>query len=181
MVRSGANAAVSVERFFEFSILGLVASGFLALAGSDRLDITTVVLTVTTLALRAAGIFPLNIPRRAANLATLAYIAFFPVDYYLLSRDLLAAVIHLLFFLTVAKLLTGRTGRDYAYTAVIAFLQLLVAAVLSSNLNFFVFLALYAVLSPGMEGAAKVQVGRDKVLWVVSRKMVNWLRLHLWW
>lgn len=37
------------------------------------------------------------------------------------------------------------------------------------------------VLSPGMEGAAKVQVGRDKVLWVVSRKLVNWLRLHLWW
>ena len=37
------------------------------------------------------------------------------------------------------------------------------------------------VLSPGMEGAAKIKVGRGKVIWVVSRKIVNWLRLHLWW
>jgi multidrug efflux pump subunit AcrA (membrane-fusion protein) len=38
-----------------------------------------------------------------------------------------------------------------------------------------------ALLSPGMEGAAKVEVDRRNVTWVVTRKMVNWLRLHLWW
>ena len=37
------------------------------------------------------------------------------------------------------------------------------------------------MLSPGMEGAAKVRIGRRNVAWVVSRKMLNWLRLHLWW
>jgi hypothetical protein len=37
------------------------------------------------------------------------------------------------------------------------------------------------MLSPGMEGAAKVHVGSANVAWVVSRKMVNWVRLHLWW
>ncbi len=37
------------------------------------------------------------------------------------------------------------------------------------------------LLSPGMEGAAKVEVDRRNVAWVVTRKMLNWLRLHLWW
>lgn len=36
-------------------------------------------------------------------------------------------------------------------------------------------------LRPGMEGAAKVRVGRGNVTWVFTRKLVNWLRLHLWW
>lgn len=35
-------------------------------------------------------------------------------------------------------------------------------------------------LRPGMEGAAKVNVGRRNILWVYSRKLVNWLRLRLW-
>ena len=33
-----ASAAVSVERFFQLSLLGLVASGYLAVAGSGYLD-----------------------------------------------------------------------------------------------------------------------------------------------
>jgi len=37
------------------------------------------------------------------------------------------------------------------------------------------------LLSPGMEGAAKIEVDRRNVTWVVSRKLINWLRLHLWW
>ena len=38
MPRQDAGAAVSVERFFQFSLLGLVASGYLAVAGSGYLD-----------------------------------------------------------------------------------------------------------------------------------------------
>jgi hypothetical protein len=36
-------------------------------------------------------------------------------------------------------------------------------------------------LRPGMEGASKVKVERRNVTWTVSRKLINWLRLHLWW
>jgi len=36
-------------------------------------------------------------------------------------------------------------------------------------------------LRPGMEGAAKIHVGRRNITWVYTRKLVNWLRLHLWW
>jgi multidrug efflux pump subunit AcrA (membrane-fusion protein) len=36
-------------------------------------------------------------------------------------------------------------------------------------------------LRPGMEGAAKVNVGRRNAVWVISRKLVDWVRLHIWW
>lgn len=36
-------------------------------------------------------------------------------------------------------------------------------------------------LRPGMEGVAKVSVGRRNVTWVASRKLVNWIKLRLWW
>ncbi|HEY2013520.1 MAG TPA: transglutaminaseTgpA domain-containing protein, partial [Bryobacteraceae bacterium] len=63
--------------------------------------------------------------------------------YFLLSREFLGATVHLVFFLAIMKILTAKTSRDHLYTAVIAFLELLAAAILSINFNFFVFLALY--------------------------------------
>lgn len=146
MPRSGPNAAVSVERFFELSILGLVASGFLAVAGSGYLDAATLWLTSVGLLLRALkilGIVRYHLSERFLTVATLAYAGFFPVDYLFLSRGFLEATVHLIFFLAVMKILSATTNRDFLFTSTIAFLELLAAAILSANLNFFLFLALY--------------------------------------
>lgn len=146
MVRSGANAAVSVERFFELSILGLVASGFLAVAGSGYLDFSTLALTSAGLVLRALmilGVVRFQVSERFLTVATLAYAGFFPLDYLFLSRGFLDATVHLVFFLAVMKILSAKTHRDFVFTATLAFLELLAAAILSANLNFFLFLALY--------------------------------------
>jgi transglutaminase-like putative cysteine protease len=150
MPRQNAGAAVSVERFFQFSLLGLVASGYLAVAGSGYLDAPTIALTTAGLLLRAiliCGLVRLNLSDRLTTIVTIAYAAFFVADYLLLSRDFLAATVHLLFFLAVMKILTAKSNRDYLYTAVIAFLELLAAAILSINFNFFVFLALYLLFA----------------------------------
>lgn len=150
MPRQDAGAAVSVERFFQFSLLGLVASGYLAVAGSGYLDVPTVALTTAGLLLRAiliGGLVRLNLSDRFTTIVTVAYAAFFLADYFLLSRDFLDATVHLLFFLAVMKTLTAKSNRDYLYTAVIAFLELLAAAILSINLNFFLFLALYMLFA----------------------------------
>src|SRR5215813_7707421 len=106
MPRQDAGAAVSVERFFQFSLLGLVASGYLAVAGSGYLDTPTIALTAGGLLLRAlaiCGLVRLEISERTTTAVTVAYAAFFVVDYFLLSRDFLAATVHLLFFLAVMK------------------------------------------------------------------------------
>jgi hypothetical protein len=150
MVRPEANAVQSVERFFQFALLGLVTSGYLAVAGSGYLDIPTIALTTAGLIARAlwiCGVFRFEISDRATTVATIAYAGFFLADYLFLSREFLTATVHLLFFLAVMKILTARTNRDYLYTAVIAFLELLAAAILSTNFNFFLFLSLYLLFA----------------------------------
>lgn len=150
MSRPAANAAVSVERFFQFSLWGLVTSGYLAVAGSGFLDTPTVALVGAGLLLRAlqiAGVVRLVISPALVTALTLVYIGFFPLDYLFLSRAFVNATVHLVFFLAVIKILTSSTYRDYLFTATIAFLELLAAAILSTNSNFFLFLALYLLFA----------------------------------
>ena len=35
-------------------------------------------------------------------------------------------------------------------------------------------------LRPGMEGIAKVDVGRRRLLWIWTHEMIDWLRLWAW-
>jgi hypothetical protein len=154
MVRSDASAwpkgRPSVERFFQFSLLGLVASGYLAVAGSGCLDTPTIALTAAGLLLRGLLIAErvrLDVSNRTVTLITLGYIGFFPLDYFLLSRQFPAATVHLVFFLAVTKILTAKTDRDSFYTAAIALAELLAAALLSIDINFLPFLALYLLFA----------------------------------
>src|SRR5262249_37224303 len=104
MPRADASAAVSIERFFQFSLLGLVASGYLAVAGSGYLDAPTILLTAAGLLLRGLLIYDiarLNITERATTIATVAYTGFYVLDYFLLSHEFLSATVHLVFFLAV--------------------------------------------------------------------------------
>ena len=115
-----ASPAVPVERFFQFSLFGLVASGYLAVAGSGYLDAPTVLLTAAGLLLRAlliCGWLRFDISDRTATRATILYSAFYVVDYLLLSREFLTATVHLVFFLAIVKVLTAKTSRDQRVSA----------------------------------------------------------------
>src|SRR5437763_2226447 len=100
MAPRDASPAVPVERFFQFCLLGLVGSGYLAVAGSGYLGTPTVLLTAAGLVRRAlliCGWVRLEISDRAATRATSAYSAFYVVDYLALSRGFLSATVHLVF------------------------------------------------------------------------------------
>jgi protein-glutamine gamma-glutamyltransferase len=143
-------SAAAVEKFFQLSLLGMVASGFLAIAGSGYLDASTTLLMAAGLVLRAAmaaGLLNLEISERTITVLTIAYIGFYPLDYQFLSRDFLKATVHLVFFVAILRILTAKANRDYLYTAVIALLELLAAALLSVQLNFFLFLGLFLLFS----------------------------------
>jgi transglutaminase-like putative cysteine protease len=145
MARQHTAAAASIERFFQFSLLGLVATGYLALAASGSLDAPTMALWAAGLVLRcllAGGVLGWELSERAATRATLAYGGFYLLDYLWFSRTLLGATVHLAFFLAMVKILTARSTRDYLYMAAIAFLELLAAAIVSADSSFFAFLAL---------------------------------------
>ena len=85
-----------VERFFQFSLLGMFASGYFAVLGSGYMDWPTAILTLAALCVRAlmvAGIFNLDkleLPGRAVAALTLLYVGFYPIDYYYISGAILA-------------------------------------------------------------------------------------------
>src|SRR5215472_3864332 len=164
-MRTASSPQLSVERFFQLSLLGLVASGYCAVAGSGYLDAPTVILTGLGLFLRAllvTGAVRFEISDRLVTFVTLAYICFYPVDYYFLSRGFLSATIHLVFYLAVTKILTARTNRDYLYTAAIAFLEILAAAILSASLNFLLFLGMYLLCAIAAFTSAEIRRAMQK-------------------
>lgn len=113
LMRRSTAAVVSVDRFFELALLGLVSSGYLAVVGSGYLDAPTAVLTALGLLLRGllvAGLVRFELSSRLVGVATFAYIGFYPLDYAFISREFLPATVHLVFFLAVMKVLTGRRG-----------------------------------------------------------------------
>jgi transglutaminase-like putative cysteine protease len=140
----------TVERFFEFSLLGMLASGYFAVATSGYLDLPTAVLTLAALCLRtlmAAGILEVQISGGLADVLALSFIAFYPLDYLYVSGAFLPATLHFVFFLLVCKVLTARSTRDFTYLKVLAALELLGAAILSTSLSFFAFLALFLLFA----------------------------------
>jgi len=155
----------SVERFFQFSLLGLVASGFFALAASRYPDRATVILTFAALIARGlgiAGLIKIEIPQKIVTLAAVGYILFFPIDYYFLSGDFLASTVHGVCFLAGVKILTARNTRDYAYTGAVAFIELIGAALLSFEASFFIWLALYIVFAIAAFTSAEIRRGIER-------------------
>jgi transglutaminase-like putative cysteine protease len=143
-----------VDRYFELSLLGLLTAGFLAVAGSGFLDRPTVALVAVGLVLRAMRV---EVPKRVASVAAVVYVAFFGADYYWISRQLLDSTVHLICFLAVVQILTARTNRDYGYTAAIATMELVAAAMLSSSLAFFVFLVLFLLCATAAFTSAEIR------------------------
>ncbi|GAG46433.1 unnamed protein product, partial [marine sediment metagenome] len=36
------------------------------------------------------------------------------------------------------------------------------------------------LMRPGMQGISKIEIGREKLLWIWTRRLVGWLRLFVW-
>ena len=153
------------DRFFEFALLGLLASGFLAVVGSGYLDTPTTAIAAAALILRAlvvAGLMRLELPSGAVTAVTLAYVGFYPLDYFFISGALIPSVVHLVFFVAVVKILTAKTNRDYLFLKVIAFLELLAACILSSRVNFFGFLLLFLILGVATFASGEIRQSARK-------------------
>lgn len=129
--------------FFQSALLGMLASGFLAVLGSGQLDLPTTILMTLAICYRAlmiAGwVRVLYAPAGVAILGMLLYV----VDLRWWSQTFVDATVHLTFYLAAVKLVTAQTSRDFRYLEIIAGLEMLAAALLSADANFFVFLALF--------------------------------------
>src|SRR5271157_182845 len=181
MVRQEPDAASSVERFFQFSLLGLVASGFLAVAGSGYLDAATMVWTSAGLLLRGVllgGGLELRLSRPASARLLLAYGVFLLADSLAISRQAIPVLVHLVFFLAVVKVVTAASRGGYLATAAISFAGLAAGAVLSLSPGFLVALVLYMGFATAVLISAEIRRSLRKAP-AAARQGTRRLKSHL--
>ncbi len=168
----------SVDRFFEFSLFGMLVSGYLALVGSGRLAAPVIALTACVLVFRLlviTGLTRFPLADKWITAIAIAYVAFYPLDYYFFSQDFLRATAHLVLFLAAVRVLSARSYRDHAQLVLIAFLEMLAGALLSANLNYFLFLILFLLFAVAtfaawemrhsMQSPATVARGASRISW----------------
>jgi hypothetical protein len=162
----------SVDRYFQFALLGLVASGFFALANTGRLDTATIAFTSAALLLRAivlAGWLRFEIPQGAVIAAAVGYILFYPVDFLWISGDFFIATVHGVCFLAAVKVLTGRADRDLPYTCLVAFVELVAAAFLSWQPGFVIWLALCLLFAVAVFTSGEIRRSLRRSFDIVGR------------
>ena len=129
----------AVERYFEVALYLLVFVGFATLASSGGLEALTVVLVSGALLFRGYVLLsrrPWLLPERWTTPLTLAYALFYLADYFLISRTFLYATVHLVLFVMLVRLFSARRDRDFYFLAVLSFLMLLAASVLTVDSTF---------------------------------------------
>ena len=145
MGRQESRATTPVDRFFQFSVLGLVAGSILAIAGSGYLDPLVLIAAGAGVLLRAfclASGFRLHPSRRTIPLALLLVAAFFAADALLFEHPA-AALVHTLCIAVAGKLLLSFGRRDDFWLAVLSFATLIAAAMFSLNVAFLAAMILY--------------------------------------
>ncbi len=133
----------AVDALFEFSTLGLVLCGYLAMLSTGTLDVFTSVIVSTGLIYRTValmGLLPSQFPGWLLGSLTALAIALYPADILWWSEDFIQATVNLIFFLAVLKLISAQEVRDHVARLVLSFLLLVVAAILTADSVFFVFL-----------------------------------------
>lgn len=131
-----ATMAMAIERYFNVALYLLVLTGFGALASTGGLDLLAVVVVGCALLVRGYHLIThqeFTIPERWTTYLTLLYVAIYFADYFFVSRTFLVATVHLVLFGMVIRLFSLQRARDHFMLAVLSFLMVLAAAVLTAD------------------------------------------------
>ena len=142
--------ARAVERLLDVSILVLVTVSFAALAATGKLDpLSTLAVTI---AIAARAVFFLRdvsrqLSVRTTTRLTVLYAFIYAIDYFAISQSFITATVHLVLFVLVVKLFSVHRDRDRVYLAIIAFLMLLAAAILTIDAFYLGAFALFSLVA----------------------------------
>jgi transglutaminase-like putative cysteine protease len=140
----------AIERYFNVALYILVLTGFGTLASTGGLDGATVVVVGAVLLLRGLQLLTRTefvIPERWTTYLTLLYVAFYFTDYFLLSGSFLVATVHLVLFGMVVRLFSLQRTRDHFMLAVLSFLMVLAAAILTVDSVFLFSFAVFLLVA----------------------------------
>ena len=149
--------ALPAERFYRTALFCLVLISTLALVTTGKLDPATTSLALTAVLYKGYRWWRGHVPevsQRAATRLVLAYLFFFPVDAFFLSRNypgasnspLLAALlaaVHFLLFVTVVRLYSAASDRDGLFLAMLSFAGILAGAVFTIDTYFLAFFLMF--------------------------------------
>ncbi|MGA2992874.1 MAG: transglutaminaseTgpA domain-containing protein, partial [Candidatus Korobacteraceae bacterium] len=141
-----------IDQLCQISLVLLLGTGLFTLVGTGKLDGFSIVVATAALAVRGAMLLRGNnwtVPARWTSLLGLLYVLLFLVDCFFISRSFVNASIHLVLFGIVVKLFSVERDRDLLYLAVLAFLEVLAAAILTVETGFLTAFALFVVVSIG--------------------------------
>jgi protein-glutamine gamma-glutamyltransferase len=140
----------SAERFFQWSLYLLVVVGFTALMGTNKLDLPSLALVLPALLLRVILLLMRKsfvISERWTTYLTILYFAFYAADYFYFSQSFINATVHMVLFSMVIKVFSVRRDRDLLYLAVLSFLMVLAAAVLTVDTLFLLTFSLFILVA----------------------------------
>jgi len=126
--------AMAIERYFNVALYLLVLTGFGTLAATGGLDLPAVLVVGLALLVRGYHLIAqkqFTIPERWTTYLTLAYAAVAFADYFFVSRSFLVSTVHLVLFGMVIRLFSLQRARDHFMLAMLSFLMVLAAAVLT--------------------------------------------------
>src|SRR5580700_8826417 len=142
--------ANAIDRYFNVALFLLVLSGFGTLAATGGLDLPAVALVGMALTLRGYQLLKRQefvIPERWTTVLTLIYVLIYLADYFFVSRSFLTASVHLVLFTMVVRLFSLQKTRDHYTLAVLSFLMVLAAAVLTVGSVFLFSFAIFLLVA----------------------------------
>jgi protein-glutamine gamma-glutamyltransferase len=169
----------AVQRYFEVSLFLLVSTGVIAVISTGKLDPLSTVVAPLALAFKFVRIWRGRGPEMSVRVATglvLAYFLFFPIDLWVISRNLsagapnptlyaaLLSAIHLMLFATLVRLFSARTNRDFAFLAMLAVTCMIASAILTVETAFLIALAVFLVLAVSTFVALEIRRGADNAV-----------------
>lgn len=140
----------AIDQYFELALYLLVLMGFSTLASTGGLDLPSMVLVGTALAIRGYLLAKRRnfvISDRWTTPLSIAYFVFFAVDYFVFSRSFLPATVHLALFGVVVRMFSLRRERDHITLAILAFLMVLASAVLTVDSVFLFSFAAFMLVA----------------------------------
>ena len=140
----------AIDYYFDLALYLLVLTGFGTLASTGGLDLPSMILVAIALAIRGYLIAKRRrvvISDRWTTPLSIFYLVFFAVDYLVFSRSFLPATVHLALFGVVVRMFSLRRERDYITLAILAFLMVLAAAVLTVDSVFLFSFAAFMLMA----------------------------------
>lgn len=140
----------AIDFYFELALYLLVLTGFGTLALSGGLDLPSQLLTGFALAVRGlllAKRRQVVISDRWTTPLSIIYFVFFAADYFAFSHSFLPATVHLALFGVVVRMFSVRRERDYVTLAILSFLMVLAAAVLTVDSVFLFSFAAFMLMA----------------------------------